>query len=135
VGIWREKKGLEDGIVELGKLKARIANARSSGTSQFNPSWSEAIDLQGLILSAEAVARAALTREESRGGHSREDFLDESKEWVKYNIVIRKGADGEMEVEKVLRPDGPPELVAIANATLEQLEGTPAPAAGGAHHG
>ncbi len=122
VGIWRMKDGLEQGLVEIGKLTARIANAKASGTSQFNPSWSESIDLQGLALSAEAVARAALAREESRGGHSREDFLDESKEWVKVNIVIRKGEDGRMEVVQVPRAEGPPELVRIANATLEQLE-------------
>ena len=123
VGIWRDKTGLQAGVAELEKLEARIANAKATGTSQFNPSWSESIDLHGLVLSAKAVALGALTREESRGGHSREDFLDESKEWVKYNIVIRKGADGSMEVEKVLRPDGPAELVSIANASLEELEG------------
>jgi len=61
-------------------------------------------------------------REESRGAHSREDFQGERKEWVKYNIVVRRGADGEMVVEKNERPDGPPELVRIANATIEEVE-------------
>jgi succinate dehydrogenase / fumarate reductase flavoprotein subunit len=122
VGIWRIKEGLEQGLVEIARLGQRIANAKSTGTSQFNPSWSEAIDLQGLVLCAEAVTRAALMREESRGAHSREEFLEESKEWVKYNLVLRKGADGRMEIEKVLRPDAPADLAAIANATIEQLE-------------
>ena len=122
VGIWRVREGLQAGVEELQKLKARIANVKATGTSQYNPSWSEAIDLTSLTLSAEAVARSALMREESRGGHSREDFLEESKEWVKVNILIRKGANGEMEVDKLVRQDGPPDLVKIANATIEDLE-------------
>jgi hypothetical protein len=60
-------------------------------------------------------------REESRGAHTRLDFPGESAEWVKYNVIIKKGSSG-MEVEKRLRPDGPPGLVAIANAKIEDLE-------------
>jgi succinate dehydrogenase / fumarate reductase flavoprotein subunit len=122
VGIWREKAGLEGGIAELEKLKERVARVKATGTSQYNPSWSEAIDLSGLLLASEAVTRAALIREESRGAHSREDFLGEQKEWGKVNIVIRKGPDGAMELEKVPKPEGPPELVMIANASIEDLE-------------
>ncbi len=40
-----------------------------------------------------------------------------------YTVVIRKGADG-MEVEKTQRPEAPADLAAIANASLEELEGS-----------
>jgi hypothetical protein len=62
-------------------------------------------------------------REESRGGHTRIDFEGEREEWGKVNIVIRKGKDGQMEIEKVDRPDPPEELAKIAYATIEDLEG------------
>jgi succinate dehydrogenase / fumarate reductase flavoprotein subunit len=68
------------------------------------------------------VARAGLLREESRGAHTRNDFPGEREDWQKVNVVVKKGAEG-MEVRKVERQPGPPELVAIANATLEELEG------------
>ena len=123
VGIWRTKDGLEKGLAELEALKAEIAVVKATGSSQYNPGWSEAVDLEALIVNAEAVAKGALIREESRGGHCREDFEGESKEWVKYNIVHHKGPDGRMVSEKVLRPAGPEELVKIAEATLEELEG------------
>ena len=78
--------------------------------------------LRSLLVTSEAVARAALTREESRGAHTRLDFPGESKDWVEYNVIVKRGADGTMQVEKRKRPDGPSHLVAIANAKIEDLE-------------
>jgi succinate dehydrogenase / fumarate reductase flavoprotein subunit len=123
VGIWREKAGLEKGIEVVRAMRDDVAQVKAHGTSQYNPAWSECIDLNNLVIFSEAVARAAHMREESRGGHSRVDFETEREEWGKYNIVVRLKADGELELEKIERGPGPPELAAIANATLEQLEG------------
>ncbi|MEZ4237444.1 MAG: fumarate reductase/succinate dehydrogenase flavoprotein subunit [Myxococcota bacterium] len=122
VGIWRDAEGMSAGIEDLQKFRERAKAVKAHGTSQYNPAWSEALDLDGLIICAEATARAGLLREESRGAHSREDFQGEREEWGKYNIVIRKGADGAMEVEKVERKAPPAELETVARATLEQLE-------------
>ncbi len=77
--------------------------------------------MQSLLVTSEAVTRAALMREESRGAHTRLDHPGESAEWVKYNVIIKKGPSG-MEVEKRPKPEGPPGLVAIANAKIEDLE-------------
>jgi succinate dehydrogenase / fumarate reductase flavoprotein subunit len=122
VGIWRDKAGLEQGVQELQKLTREIPGVKAEGSSQFNPGWHEALDMEPLMLCSEAVARSALMREESRGGHSREDFPEEEKEWQKYNIVIRKAADGSMEIEKYTRPEPPAELAKIANSKIEDLE-------------
>ena len=77
--------------------------------------------MRALLVTSEAVTRAALMREESRGAHTRLAFPGENAEWVKYNVIVKKGAGG-MEIEKRLRPDGPAHLVAIANAKIEDLE-------------
>ena len=77
--------------------------------------------MRSLLTTAEAVARAALTREESRGAHTRLDHPGESEEWVKYNVIITKQGD-EIKVEKRLRPDPPPKLKEIAHAKIEDLE-------------
>ncbi len=122
VGIVRQKDELEQAVEELGELRAEVATVRAPGTSQYNPGWHEALSMRSLVITAEAVTRAALMREESRGAHTRLDHPGESAEWVKYNVIIKRGADGAVEVEKRLKPEGPPHLVAIANAKIEDLE-------------
>ncbi len=121
VGIVRKKEELETAIEELEELKAKAKNMKAPGASQYNPGWHEALSMQSLLVTSEAVTRAALMREESRGAHTRLDHPGESAEWVKYNVIIKKGANG-MEVEKRAKPEGPAGLVAIANAKIEDLE-------------
>jgi succinate dehydrogenase / fumarate reductase, flavoprotein subunit len=122
VGIVRKKEELEVALAELEALKQEAQTMRAPGASQYNPGWHEALSMRSLLVTSEAVTRAALTREESRGAHTRLDFPGESAEWVKYNVIVKKRADGTMEVEKRARPDGPAHLVAIANAKIEDLE-------------
>ena len=122
VGIVRTKEDLEKGISEIERLKGEARNVKAHGASQFNPGWDEALSLRALLITSEAVAKAALMREESRGAHTRIDFESEREEWLKVNVVTRKGADGRMEVRKVQRPDAPADLAAIAHAKIEDLE-------------
>ena len=122
VGIVRTKEDLEMGISEIERLKEAAKNVKAHGASQFNPGWDEALSLRSLLITSEAVARAALIREESRGAHTRIDFENERDEWLKVNIVTRRGADGRMEVRKVQRPEAPADLTAIAYAKIEDLE-------------
>ena len=122
VGIIREGVELQRAIDSLQEFKERAKTLKANGTSQYNAGWHEAIDLRNLLIVAESVARAGLMREESRGAHTRNDFPGEQAEWAKYNVIVKKGVDG-MEIRKEGRPAPPPELAAIANATLEELEG------------
>jgi succinate dehydrogenase / fumarate reductase flavoprotein subunit len=122
VGIVRTREELETGIAEIGKLAAEAEGVKAHGSSQYNPGWDEALSLTSLLTVSEAVARAALAREESRGAHTRLDFEGEREEWLAYNIVIRKGRDGRMEVEKVRRPEPPAALAEIAYADIDDLE-------------
>ncbi|MBT3648723.1 MAG: fumarate reductase/succinate dehydrogenase flavoprotein subunit [Flavobacteriales bacterium] len=122
VGIIRSKENLEKGIDALEKMKADYQTVKAKGASQFNPGWHEALAMRNLLITAEAVARAALQREESRGAHTRSDFPGEQDEWLNYNIVSKKGADGNMSLSKTERLKPDPEMERIAKSTIEDLE-------------
>jgi len=122
VGIVRIKDELEQGIAAVEALQAEAATLKAPGASQYNPGWHEALAMRSLLITAEAVTRAALMREESRGAHTRLDHPGESAEWVKYNVIIKRGPNGKMDVEKRPRPEAPAHLAAIANAKIEDLE-------------
>jgi succinate dehydrogenase / fumarate reductase flavoprotein subunit len=110
VGIVRTAAELESAIAELDKIEARVAKMAVDGSIQFNPGWHLAQDLRNMVTVSKAVARCALQRTESRGGHTRLDFPDYSDEWSTKNAIIRKGADGNMELTTVQLPEMPPEL-------------------------
>lgn len=122
VGIIRTKSELETAVTELEKFKAEADKVKAHATSQYNAGWHTALDLRNLLIAGEAVAKAALTREESRGAHTREDFPGERDEWLKYNVIVKRAADGSMSVEKREREPGPAPLVEIANSKIEDLE-------------
>jgi len=122
VGIVRVEEELKQGIDELQRLKELAKNVKAHGASQYNPGWHEALSLKSMLITAEAVARHALMRQESRGAHTRLDYEGERDEWLKYNIVTRKGKDGEMEIEKVERQPPPAYLREIGYSTIEDLE-------------
>ena len=122
VGIVRSDELLIEGIEQLDKFKEAYKDVKADGTSQFNPGWHEALSLRNLIITAEAVAKSALLREESRGAHTRVDFPGEREEGLEYNIVVSKQTDGLMKTEKVHRPKGDEELMRIAHSTIDELE-------------
>ena len=122
VSIVRTGEELALGLEKLQELKVDIVEVFAHASAQYNPGWNEALDLKNLIVTAEAVTRAALIREESRGAHTRLDFEGENDDGLEYNIVIKKTESG-MSAEKVRREDPPVELADIAYASLEELEG------------
>ena len=88
VGIIRNEAEIKTALVELGKLRERATVVRAEGKPAYNPGWHEALDLRNILLMAECVAQAALERQESRGGHTREDFPEMSPEWRKVNLML-----------------------------------------------
>ena len=122
VGIVRSKELLKEGLTQLENLRDSVKNVKAEGASQFNPGWHEAIALRNLLITAEATAKSALIREESRGAHTRIDFPDERDEFLDINVITYKGDDGSMKVKKVNRTDPPAELNRIANLSIEELE-------------
>src|SRR5690349_2601469 len=117
VGIIRRRAEMEEALERLEGHKRRAANVVVEGHRQLNPGWHLAIDLRDMLLVAECVARAALTREESRGGHTREDFPDASAEWRRINLVCHRQEDGTelggIGLKQQQLPDMPPELLGL----------------------
>ena len=108
-GIVRVKEEMEEGLEGLQALKQRLGKVKVEGNRQYNPGWHYAIDLHNLIAVSEAITLSALHREESRGGHTREDFPDSSAELEKVNTVVR-ARNGEMTWEHVPRDPLPDDL-------------------------
>ena len=94
VGIIRTAEELSRSLEEIEKLKARAANVVVEGHRQFNPGWHLSIDLRNMLLVSECIAKAALAREESRGGHTRDDFPGPNETWGTKNLVLRLNAAG-----------------------------------------
>jgi succinate dehydrogenase / fumarate reductase, flavoprotein subunit len=89
VGIIRTAPELENALSRIEALKERAASMSVEGHRQYNPGWHLALDLRNMLVVSEAIARAALAREESRGGHTRDDFPKPSPEWGTKNLVVR----------------------------------------------
>ena len=110
VGIIRTKLELEESLGKLKGFRARLANITCPGGSVFNSGWHLALDLENMLLVSDCIAHAALIREESRGGHTREDFPKMNAEWRKFNLVAHL-ANGEVVVEKQALPEMRDELL------------------------
>jgi len=87
-GLIRRESELKQALTELAGLRTRFASIAAPGGRAYNPGWHLALDLRNMLLIAECVAMAALERQESRGGHTREDFPAMSPDWRKLNLVL-----------------------------------------------
>jgi succinate dehydrogenase / fumarate reductase flavoprotein subunit len=113
VGIVRTESEMKHALLEIEALFKRAAAVSVQGNREYNNGWHTALDLSNLLTVSEAVTRAGLEREESRGAHFREDKPSKNAEWGKASIVIRKGVSGEMQVAREPVPEMPPELKQI----------------------
>jgi succinate dehydrogenase / fumarate reductase flavoprotein subunit len=113
VGIVRNEKDMLAAIEAIGELGKRARRAAVTGNREYNPGWHTALDLGNLLIAAEAVTRAGLERKESRGAHFREDHPGKDMASGKFNHVVRKGADGRMEVRRETIPELRPDLKEI----------------------
>jgi succinate dehydrogenase / fumarate reductase, flavoprotein subunit len=110
VGIVRNQGEMEQALQKLAEFKQRAAAVKVGGNREYNPGWHTALDLENLLTVTEAVARCALERKESRGGHFREDYPDKDPECAKWNSIISRGADGQMQYRKEPIKEMPAEL-------------------------
>jgi succinate dehydrogenase / fumarate reductase flavoprotein subunit len=87
VGLIRNEGELQSALAELEKLRARAAQVSVEGGRAYNPGWHLAQDLRNMLLVSDCVAQSALERQESRGGHTREDYPEMSPVWRQVNLV------------------------------------------------
>jgi len=121
VGIFRQEQDLEKAIQGLGRLKEDAARVRVTGSREFNPGWHLARDLRSMLICSEAIARSALQRKESRGGHARLDYPNLDPALGKVNSVTRRDGDA-VRVGQSPLPEIPAELLAIVEAELEAIK-------------
>ena len=112
VGIIRDGSEMREAITKLEGLKKRAKNVTVQGERQFNPGWHLSLDLENMLLVSESIAKSALVREESRGGHTRNDFPTMDKNWrAKHVINSWNGSSVETKIESI--PPMPKELAGL----------------------
>jgi succinate dehydrogenase / fumarate reductase flavoprotein subunit len=109
VGIIRTGSELKEAIEKIAEIRKRSANVAVSGGRKFNPGFHLAFDLDNMLLVAESTAKSAISREESRGGHTRDDFPGMDSGWRQSNHIA--SFDGnQVNVRKQALPFMPKEL-------------------------
>ena len=94
VGLIRNEGELQSALAELEKLRARVADVSVEGGRAYNPGWHLAQDLRNMMLVSDCVAQSALERQESRGGHTRDDYPEMSPTWRQVSLVCTlRGSD------------------------------------------
>ena len=96
VGIIRKAEEITEALGRLDQLRERFKHIHVEGHRQYNPGWNLALDLRNLLLVSECVAKAALERTESRGGHTRDDHPGMDSSWRKVLLVCSAGGGDEV---------------------------------------
>ena len=115
VGIIRREDEIEQALDKLEGLKARGESVIVEGHRQFNPGWHLALDLRNMLLVSECVAKAAILRTESRGGHTRDDFPGMDAEWRDVLLVCTLAEDGTIDIN-------PKQQIPVRGDLLELFE-------------
>jgi succinate dehydrogenase / fumarate reductase flavoprotein subunit len=113
VGIVRNEADMKRALERIEELVGEASHVAVAGHREYNPGWHTALDLRCMLIVSEAVTRAALDRKESRGAQFREDYPDKAPEYSRFNIVVKKGGDGRMELSRRPIPALPAELSAV----------------------
>jgi succinate dehydrogenase / fumarate reductase flavoprotein subunit len=100
VGIVRVEAEMKQALEKIQTLKERASKVGVSSHREYNPGWHTALDLNNLLTVSEAITISAIERKESRGGHFRDDHPAKDAEYGTFNIVLKKGADGKMELRR-----------------------------------
>jgi len=118
VGIVRRESELTRALECLESLEKRAAGVAVAGNREYNPGWHTALDLRHLLTVSEAITKSAVERKESRGAHFRDDFPAKDEAYATFNIVVRRGADGSMQI----RREPLPAMTDEQKSTIEEMK-------------
>ncbi len=87
--VFRTGETMQEGVKEMQKVFDSFADVGIKDRGmQWNTDLLETLELENLLAQAQAIIAGALNREESRGGHAREDFPDRNDdEWMKHTLA------------------------------------------------
>ncbi len=100
VGIIRTADEMEKALEKLDEIRGRLRGVTVEGHRQYNPGWHLALDLRNMLLVSECVARAALRRTESRGGHTRDDYPQMDARW-RNTLLVCSATDDEAPIPHI----------------------------------
>ena len=88
-GLFREKQKMQEGFDEIKEMQEQVSHVSLQNKERkLNQALVRLLELEGMLLLAEAVARGALAREESRGSHSRTDYAErDDLNFLKHTLV------------------------------------------------
>jgi succinate dehydrogenase / fumarate reductase flavoprotein subunit len=112
VGIIRTESEIREALTKLDELDERAKRLKAEGPIVFNPGWHLCFDVQNMLLLSRCIANAALQRQESRGGHTRNDFRDMDPQWRK-TLLECQLIDGKVQVTRIPGPKVDPRLMAL----------------------
>ena len=110
VGIVRLEGEMKEALTRIAGFNERAARVGVDGHREYHSGWHTAIDLRNLLSVSEAIARSAIERKESRGGHFREDYPDKVAEYSTINMMVKQVAGGGMELTRIPIPPIPDHL-------------------------
>jgi succinate dehydrogenase / fumarate reductase flavoprotein subunit len=113
VGIVRREAEMQEALVSIRALRERARRVGVPGNREYNPGWHTALDLDNLLTVSEAITLCAIERKESRGGHFRDDYPEKDPAAAKFNLVTRRGPDGQMQLRREPISPPPPELAQV----------------------
>jgi succinate dehydrogenase / fumarate reductase flavoprotein subunit len=113
VGIIRTEHELKESLAEIEALKVRAKAMAVEGHRQYNPGWHLALDIVNMLTVSECIAKAALERQESRGGHTRDDFPGPDDHWATINLALTLDSSSAVALKHQPLPVMPPDLAAL----------------------
>ena len=104
VGIIRTKEELDEAVEDLKNFESRRKSSYPGSSRKYNSGWHQALDLKNMVDVSYAATLAAITREESRGGHTRDDFpVPDDEYWGKtINIIYMENGEIKIRQEPVV---------------------------------
>ena len=100
VGIVRQEDEMRKALEHIREMEIASDSVSVDGNREYNAGWHTALDLHNMLTVSDIVTRSAIERKESRGAHFRDDYPNKDEQAGKFNIVARKGPNGDAQLTR-----------------------------------